>query len=522
MSTSLERGLPLIWVNRLARFETWNKHNYRPPNYIHKWWARRPGTVFRTILLGIFGNDNLQELYYNGERFDKVVYDPFMGAGTAIIEANRLGCKAIGVDINPVAWFITKKALERVDVSALDQAYMRLSSTVGNEIRGFYRTHCPVCGEKCDAKFYLWVKIAMCSRCKTTIRLYNDYLIRSGLKSDTVMCPRCYNVFTIRHGAKAKCRACKAEFDPRERFVKKGCFTCPSCRETGKIIDVIRRRGGPLDQVISCVVLECPVHGLQLKQPDKYDLLLYEDIKSEFERSRDELLVPTQVIPTGLKTDDLLRMGYRYWYQLFNERQLLSLSKLLKAILELEEHLIEFMLIVFSGSLEFNNMLCSYKGVDIRRAGAVRPIFSHHAFIHTLEPLENNLWGPEKDSGTFPHIYKYRVRRAKQYCERPEERVITYSGAVEKKTVTGERIEGIMGSEFQDLDSGKANVLLLCQDSRRVELPPASVDAVVTDPPYFDNIQYSELSNFFTSGLGSPLKTSMLNLNPNSFPLKMK
>jgi adenine-specific DNA methylase len=518
MSTLLERGIPLIWVNRLARFETWNKHNYRPPNYIHKWWARRPGTVFRTILLGIFGNDNLQELYYNGGRFDKVVYDPFMGAGTAIIEANRLGCKAIGVDINPVAWFITKKALERVDVSALDQAYMRLSSTVGNKIRGFYRTHCPICGEKCDAKFYLWVKIAMCSRCKTTIRLYNDYLIRSGLKSDTVICPRCYNVFTIRHGAKAKCPDCKAEFDPRERFVKKGCFTCPSCRETEKVIDVIRRMGGPLDQVISCVVLECPVHGLQLKQPDKYDLLLYQDIKSEFERSRDGLLIPTQYIPTGLKTDDLLRMGYRYWYQLFSERQLLSLSKLLRAILELEEHLTEFMLIAFSGSLEFNNMLCSYKGVDIRRAGAVRPIFSHHAFIQTLEPLENNLWGPEKDSGTFPHIYKYRVRRAKLYCERPEERVITYSGAVEKKTVTGERIEGIIGSEFQDLDSGKANVLLLCQDSRRVELPPASVDAVVTDPPYFDNIQYSELSNFFYVWLRIALKDKYAEFEPELIP----
>jgi adenine-specific DNA methylase len=265
-------------------------------------------------------------------------------------------------------------------------------------------------------------------------------------------------------------------------------------------------------------VLECPVHGLQLKQPDKYDLLLYQDIKSEFERGRDGLLIPTQYIPTGLKTDDLLRMGYRYWYQLFSERQLLSLSKLLRAILELEEHLTEFMLIAFSGSLEFNNMLCSYKGVDIRRAGAVRPIFSHHAFIHTLEPLENNLWGPEKDSGTFPHIYKYRVRRAKLYCERPEERVITYSGAVEKKTVTGERIEGIIGSEFQDLDSGKANVLLLCQNSRRVELPLASVDAVVTDPPYFDNIQYSELSNFFYVWLRIALKDKYAEFEPELIP----
>jgi hypothetical protein len=67
MTTVIENGFPLIWVNQLARFETWNKHNYRPSNYIHKWWARRPGTVFRAILLGIFGNDSLQELYYRGQ-----------------------------------------------------------------------------------------------------------------------------------------------------------------------------------------------------------------------------------------------------------------------------------------------------------------------------------------------------------------------------------------------------------------------------------------------------------------------
>jgi hypothetical protein len=91
MTTVIENGFPLIWVNQLARFETWNKHNYRPSNYIHKWWARRPGTVFRAILLGIFGNDSLQELYYRGARLDKVVYDPFMGRG-------RQSSKPIGWD----------------------------------------------------------------------------------------------------------------------------------------------------------------------------------------------------------------------------------------------------------------------------------------------------------------------------------------------------------------------------------------------------------------------------------------
>jgi len=33
-----------------------------------------------------------------------MAYIPFMGGGTTIVEALRLGCKVIGVDLNPVAW----------------------------------------------------------------------------------------------------------------------------------------------------------------------------------------------------------------------------------------------------------------------------------------------------------------------------------------------------------------------------------------------------------------------------------
>ena len=41
----IDTRFPLNKLNELARMESYNKHYYRPPNYLHKWWARRLGVV---------------------------------------------------------------------------------------------------------------------------------------------------------------------------------------------------------------------------------------------------------------------------------------------------------------------------------------------------------------------------------------------------------------------------------------------------------------------------------------------
>ena len=87
---------------------------------MHKWWARRLGSVFRTILLYSLADENivgwngnpsgLWEYYSNDVNLGgKVVLDPMMGGGTTVIEALKLGCKVIAGDVNPVSWFLVKK-----------------------------------------------------------------------------------------------------------------------------------------------------------------------------------------------------------------------------------------------------------------------------------------------------------------------------------------------------------------------------------------------------------------------------
>jgi adenine-specific DNA methylase len=56
---------------------------------------------------------------------------------------------------------------------------------------------------------------------------------------------------------------------------------------------------------------------------------------------------------------------------------------------------------------------------------------------------------------------------------------------------------GEVARTFDDFDAGNANLYLSCGDSSTTDLASRSVDAVITDPPFFDNVHYSELADFF-------------------------
>src|SRR3954471_13576135 len=98
---SIETRFDIPLIASMALREKQIQQNYRPIIAVHKWFARRPGTLFRALLLLEFGGDNLRERFYQANEFKGVrVADPFMGGGTPLLEANRVGCDVIGYDIN--------------------------------------------------------------------------------------------------------------------------------------------------------------------------------------------------------------------------------------------------------------------------------------------------------------------------------------------------------------------------------------------------------------------------------------
>ena len=113
----IEQTFPIREISELAIPE---RSSYKPIYQISKWFARRASSTFRAILLGSIlpsSADLMKNFYSNHEFSDITVIDPFMGGGTTIIEGLRLGLNCVGVDINPIAWFITKTEAELIKSS---------------------------------------------------------------------------------------------------------------------------------------------------------------------------------------------------------------------------------------------------------------------------------------------------------------------------------------------------------------------------------------------------------------------
>src|SRR5438445_6558780 len=97
----IEKDFDVPFVAALALREKQIQQNYRPIIAVHKWFARRPATLFRALLLAEFGSGPVNKKFFQANSLKGIcVADPFMGGGTPLFEANRLGCDVIGFDIN--------------------------------------------------------------------------------------------------------------------------------------------------------------------------------------------------------------------------------------------------------------------------------------------------------------------------------------------------------------------------------------------------------------------------------------
>jgi adenine-specific DNA methylase len=495
----IEISFDVPFIADLALREKQIQQNYRPIIAVHKWFARRPGTLFRGLLLSEFVEGSLRdEFFKNQDLTGTTVLDPFMGGGTPLIEANRMGCDVIGYDINPMAYWIVKQEMDYLDTEAYAVAAGRLRAGLEEWIGRLYRMQCLACGStEAHAKYFIWVKTVPCRGCGSLLDLFPGYVLAENRRHPAYVfiCSKCGDLNEVEdHETPGHCRECGTQLRADGAARRNRC-TCPQCKTTNTFPDT---DGGPPVHRMVAIEYHCPQckpshHGRFFKKPDVEDLKKYEEASS-FLASIRTAFVPDDEIPPGDETDRLHRWGYRRYREMFNDRQLLGLELSCRILsTERDEHIRNALATNLSDLLRYQNMLCRYDAMALKSLD----IFSVHGFPVGLLECESNLLGivgnkgSNVGSGGWSNIID-KYARAKRYCEKP----------FETQHQQGRKVPVFLQDEWIGERRGthesgkKRQIELHCGSSTIARFAPASVDAVFTDPPYFTNVQYAELMDF--------------------------
>lgn len=493
---SIEKQFDIPFVAAQALREKQIQQVYRPIIAVHKWFARRPGTLFRALILSEFGEFPVKESFFQANSFPtKRIADPFMGGGTPLIEANRVGCDVQGFDINPMASWIVREEIEYLDLVAYEREAATLLTDLRRELDTVYRTDCPLYGDKeVPVKYFIWVKEIDCEACGEAVSLFPGFLLSQDARHplNVVICRQCgtlNEVADTRHPG--FCKSCTVALSIAGP-AKRGLCACPKC---GRANVYPRPNQGPPRHRLIAIEYYNPARrqlhrGRFFKKPDAKDLERYRLAEQRWDSLLPEF-VPDQEIPAGDETNRLHRWGYKRYSDLFNPRQLLGLELSARLIAKVKDQRIRYALSTnFSDLLRYQNMLCRYDSVALKSLD----IFSVHGFPVGLVQCESNLLGIVNSdrinvgSGGWTNIVD-KYAKAKRYCHEPFE--VRKEGRASNQVPVkgewiGERLDGVT----------ERKVSIRCANSTNLNLPEASLDAVFTDPPYLGNVQYAELMDF--------------------------
>ena len=217
---------------------------------------------------------------------------------------------------------------------------------------------------------------------------------------------------------------------------------------------------------------------------------------------------PRSEVPYGFMTSmnngGIPNHGFTHWWTMFNPRQLLILTQLLRAIdtaPNSSTQVKEFGLGAFQQYLRNQNLFCIW---DISR-DCLAPHFSNNNYHPKANMVENSVFSI-LGRGNWQSSCSALLDGV-AWCAEPWDIVPT----VELERVANGTISGISGKsvKIQPHDPVlDGQVIDVGSSSDLRQVTTASFDLVVTDPPFGGLLHYSELSDFFYVWLRLVLKQS--------------
>ncbi len=483
VSFAIDESFPEKLANALAQQEAFNKHLFRPNTYLHKWWARRCGSTFRAILKQFVPDPERRDYYAPGGLEGKIVLDPMMGGGTTLHEAIRLGASVIGADIDPIPIVQARASLTEVALEDLQTAFNRFFSDLYDQMGAYFQTECPDCEKTLDTQYILHGSRKRCA-CGEVVQI-DQYELRHEADRALRIWPENWEINDGQTAPKSETR--------KPSLITKAEIVCPTCgQKYQELLDVpFYARYVPV-----AIVGKCPIHGIFFRSPGQADL---ERIRmADAQRDRLDLgALENFDVRNGPKSGDLIGRNIHSYLDVFSSRQLLYLYHSIQLLRRYQGAVKLNLALLVSTSLEFNSLLCGYKGWFQRRPGAIRHVFALHAYAFQYTVAENNPINREKSSGNLQLLFRDRIVRGRKWAQAPIERKVDRKGSTKLVKIPGEFDGGTEVFDQAALAAGRQAFWLIHGDSRHLPIDDHSVDLIVTDPPYYDNVQYSDLAAFF-------------------------
>lgn len=291
------------------------------------------------------------------------------------------------------------------------------------------------------------------------------------------------------------------------RSVKKQLhFTCGRCGLEQPFNETLATYGHAAPQSVHSIQGYCPLcddqswvyRGRFFGPAKRSDIVRMIEGEFEWSKRKDSDLSgfwPQEELPFSYMTHHanfaLPKQGYTHWWKMFNSRQLLVHASLLRAAMTVGEVPAEVRHQALGAIQQYLRNQNGFVFWNIQ-ADKVEPFFSNSNYAPKNQPVENNVFG-KLGRGNWTSTVE-GVNEGLQWCRSPWEPAPPgfRNENDEPKIYTGDPV--------------LAGGVLACHSSSDIsELKTSSIDLVITDPPFGDNIFYSDLANFFHAWLRLPL-----------------
>jgi putative DNA methylase len=557
----IEKWLPVAALGEESVRERRSMTALPPTYYLHVWWARRPLVASRAAtlasllpadadrdkflhMLGIHGDPvasrrRIDDARRRGERFEGEAYsykraftynlddnerawlatqmgrlgiqggavlDPTAGGGSIPFEATRLGLTTFANDLNPVAALILRATVEfpaRFGMEVVER-FEELAAEFVRRREARLAPYFPAEPEpNCIPTNYIWARTIKCPYCDGLIPLSPNWRLA----------PDGTGVRLMPDTATRRCgfEIVKSEKAHSAGTVRAGDATCPfpDCERVVDGDEVKRQaQAGGMGEQLYAIVFKRRVvaktktgretekwqRGYRAPRPEDDNSAQIAAVLAEKLPEWEALdIVPTEPVPVGNKTSEPLRYGLVKWRDLFSPRQLLGHCTAVEVLQELVRELREvgrwnesvgaaaaYVTFSLDKWLNYNSRMSVWMPTREITANT----FNRHDFAFCWSHAEMcALSFQDSDDWAFNQVGKalselVALTRPDLTTGKKSARGAQSSLALSPARAVNVSVTNESGDALSTIDSG-------------------TVDAVVMDPPYYNNVMYAELSDFF-------------------------